>query len=156
MSKWLAETRDGIESDEARKVFEADLDAVATYLEFESDHPGRFVQSAGALNALEDLPEKKRSVILRGREFFASTCNECHSYNGLRSGTLVAPEMLGYASVDWISLMIAEPDHETRYRTTGREPARMPRFADRLSDAERWLIAEWIRDSRATKMENTK
>ncbi len=154
MSKWLSETREGLESDEARKVFEADLGAAAAYLEFESDHPGRFVNAAGASNALKDMPEGERSIILRGREFFASTCNECHSYNGSRSGTTMAPEMLGYASVEWISLMIAEPDHEERYRATGREHAHMPRFADRLSDAERRLIAKWIRGSRETVMEN--
>lgn len=148
MSKWLSETREGIESAESRLVFEADLDAVAAYLEYESDHPGRFVNAADASNALKDMPEGKRALILGGREFFASTCNECHSYNGSRRGTISAPEMLGYASVEWISLMIAQPDHEERYRTTGREPARMPRFVHRLSDAERRLIAEWFRESR--------
>jgi ubiquinol-cytochrome c reductase cytochrome b subunit len=153
MSKWLAETREGIESDEARKVFEADLYAVAAYLEFESGHPGRFVNAAGESNALKDMPEGERSIILRGREFFAITCNECHSYGGSRSGTIVAPEMLGYASVEWTSLMIAKPDHEERYRTTGRERARMPRFADRLSDAERQLIAKWIRESRESAID---
>jgi ubiquinol-cytochrome c reductase cytochrome b subunit len=156
MSKWLAETREGIESDEARSTFEADLDAAAAYLEFESDHPGRFVNAVGASNALKDMPEGERSIIPRGREFFASTCNECHSYGGSRSGTIVAPEMLGYASVEWISLMIAEPDHEERYRTTGRERARMPRFADRLSDAERRLIAEWFREGRESAAKNEK
>jgi ubiquinol-cytochrome c reductase cytochrome b subunit len=156
MSKWLAETREGIESDEARKVFEADLDAAAAYLEFESDHPGRFINAAGASNALKDIPEAERSIVLRGREFFASTCSECHSYNGSRSGTIVAPEMLGYASVEWMALMIAEPDHEERYRATGREHACMPRFADRLSDAERRLIAKWLRESPQTAMESEK
>jgi ubiquinol-cytochrome c reductase cytochrome b subunit len=156
MSKWLSETREGMESDEARSAFETGLDAAAAYLEFESDHPGRFVNAADASNALKDMPEGERSIILRGREFFASTCNECHSYGGSRSGTIMAPEMLGYASVEWMALMIAEPDHEERYRTTGREHARMPRFADRLSDAERRLIAKWIRESRGTAMENEK
>ena len=73
-----------------------------------------------------------------------TTCNECHSYRGERSGFFNAPEMHGYGSIDWLSLMIAEPDHETVYRNTGREPAQMPAFKDELSELERRMIAAWL------------
>ena len=77
-----------------------------------------------------------------------NVCNECHSYDGERKGTTRAPEMLGYGSVEWIELMIAEPDHESRYRAIGRERARMPRFKDKLTERERNMVAVWLHDSR--------
>ncbi len=169
MAKWLAERREELESDEAKKQFEDNLDAVASYLEFESLQPGRFVGESGdmenrpnsvanSVDVLDDLNAGVRAEILRGREFFATACNECHSYGGFRNGTLNAPEMLGYGSEEWIALMIAEPDHESRYRSKGREPARMPRFVDRIGAFERKLLANWLFLSRNKSEEgqNTK
>lgn len=66
------------------------------------------------------------SLIGRGMEVFMNVCNECHSYDGERKGTTLAPEMLGYGSVEWIELMIAEPDHESRYRAVGRNAPECP------------------------------
>ena len=89
-------------------------------------------------------------LILRGRRFFERVCNECHRYEGEHTGTFKAPEMLGYGSVEWIELMIAEPGHELRYRSKGRERAQMPRFKDRLSGHDRRMIAEWLHAVRPT------
>ena len=79
------------------------------------------------------------------------TCNECHSYRGERSGTLKAPEMWGYGSIDWIAGMIADPAHDTRYRSRGKECAQMPAFRDQLRERDRRLIAEWLHESRTTQ-----
>ncbi|MFQ5496027.1 MAG: hypothetical protein ACE5EX_11675, partial [Phycisphaerae bacterium] len=93
--------------------------------------------------ALSDAGDDE-ALILRGRHYFMSVCNECHSYDEERSGTLRAPEMLGYASVEWVELMIRNPSHDLRYRSRGREPAQMPSFADRLTGPQRLLIARWL------------
>ncbi len=138
MSKFLDELMpDGAD---AQRAWLADLDAVAVYLEDESLHPGRFAAAAP--------PDD--GTLYRGRETFTTICHECHSYGGERIGTTFAPDMLGYGSAGWIELMIAEPDHETRYRSTGRERARMPRFKDRITEPDRRLIAEWLHGSMKT------
>ncbi|MEK7757846.1 MAG: cytochrome c, partial [Planctomycetota bacterium] len=127
MSKFLSELMpDGAE---AQRAWLADLDAVAAYLAAPSAPSARWRQ---------------------GRDVFQQICNECHSYAGVRNGTTHAPEMLGYGSVEWIELMIAEPDHESRYRALGKERARMPRFKDKLTERERNMLAVWLYDSRKT------
>jgi len=136
MSKFLSELMpDGAD---AQRRWLADLDAVAAFLASESL---RLIANQLPAPAIS-------STTGRGREIFMSVCNECHSYGGERKGTTRAPEMLGYGSVEWIELMIAEPDHESRYRATGRERARMPRFKDKLSQQERNMIAIWLREGR--------
>jgi len=137
MSKFLAEIMP--EGEEARRALLADLDAAALYLEEESRNPGLLASETAS---------SRDPLVQRGREIFINICNECHSYSGERKGTTRAPEMLGYGSVEWIELMIAEPDHESRYRATGRERARMPRFKDRLTERERNMVAVWLHDSR--------
>ncbi len=87
-------------------------------------------------------------IILRGREVFMTRCNECHLYNGERSGTLRGPEMRGYGSVAWIEDLIADSSQDHLYRSTGRERARMPAFRDQLTPRERQLIARWLHDTR--------
>lgn len=110
------------------------------YLEDESLHPGRFAA---------DAPPDD-GTLPRGRATFTTICHRCHSYGGERIGTTFAPDMLGYGSVRWIELMIAEPDHETRYQSAGRERARMPRLKDQMTNTDRRLIAEWLRGSKKT------
>jgi len=126
------------EGEEARRSLLADFDAVAAYL---AAQPPFDVRSYAADIALDT------AILLRGRDVFQQICNECHSYGGERKGTTHAPEMLGYDSVEWIELMIAEPDHESRYRAVGRELARMPRFKDKLTERERNMIAIWLSNS---------
>jgi ubiquinol-cytochrome c reductase cytochrome b subunit len=125
MSRFISEIMP--EGEEARRSLLADFDAVAAYLVAPSATSARWQQ---------------------GRDVFQQICNECHSYGGERKGTTRAPEMLGYGSVEWIELMIAEPDHESCYRAVGRERARMPRFEDKLTERERNMIAVWLHDSR--------
>ncbi len=167
MAKWLADSRAELTNDEERKTFEDSLDAAAAYLEFESKHPGLFAKpkddpsnepvdpsSDITIAQLAALPSVDRANIQRGRKVFVERCNECHAYSGERTGTLFAPEMLGYGSVEWTKLMIAQPDHESRYRSSGRERARMPRFVDRLSDDEIELIATWLCEGRENEPKN--
>ncbi|MBI4717535.1 MAG: cytochrome b N-terminal domain-containing protein [Planctomycetes bacterium] len=157
MAKWTADQREGCSTEECRRTLSEDFDAVAAYLEDESWHPGRLTggESAKAVApAVEahapDGPrvETDEDAITRGRQVFATVCNECHGYQGLRRGTTKAPDMYGYGSIDWLELMIADPAHELRYRAAGREPARMPAFQDRLSEQDRRLIARWLHGSR--------
>jgi len=168
MAKCLKELREEQPDDAARGKLEADLDAVAAYLADEALHPGRWADppikpSVGTTDSADNPAVEKPvrvsaestvneaywdDIRKRGRDFFMSICNECHSYRGQRSGTFSAPEMYGYGSVEWLELMIAEPSHETRYRSTGREPAQMPPFRDRLTADEIKLLARWIHGDR--------
>jgi len=142
MNRWLSENRGDDKVSATR--FQADLEAVAAYLQDESLNPGRL---AGLDDAV--LEATASQAVARGRRFFMSTCNECHSYDGERSGTTSAPEMRGYGSVAWLELMIANPANDMRYRSKGREPAQMPAFADRLTADQIHLIATWLHSSRA-------
>ncbi len=135
MAKWIAEQNDDAESDSARRALASDFDAVAAYLSTES----------GRESVVEYCDT---AFVERGRSVFFDRCNECHNYNGERSGTLHAPEMKGYASVEWLERLIADPGHESLYRREGKEPARMPAFSDRLSPTERSLIARWLHDAK--------
>ena len=144
MNRWLSGQREDADSASLEKL-QQDFDAVAAYLEDESEHPGRLAGMSDAeLDSLGD------PTVVFGRRVFLETCNECHSYDGEREGTTRAPEMRGYASVAWLELMIAEPGHDTRYRTKGREPAQMPSFSDRLTPGERTLIATWLHSLRGS------
>ncbi|MCH7872264.1 MAG: c-type cytochrome, partial [Planctomycetes bacterium] len=126
-----------------------DVQAVSAYLEYESVCPGPWKDGAACAAWLQFAPDADDPPIYPdGRRIFMNVCNECHSYDGGRSGTTRAPEMLGYGSVGWIERFIADPSHESLYRSRGREPAQMPAFSDRLSQRDRSLIARWLHDSR--------
>lgn len=144
MRKFMNELRNENSSDEAKRKLRDDLNAASNYLEDEGKRPGRLKNLGSTDKAPEDSMEE---TLYRGRRYFMRVCNECHSYDGEREGTFKAPEMLGYGSVEWIELMIADPAHETRYRSKGKQPARMPSFADRIAPADRRLIAQWLHES---------
>lgn len=153
MSRFTSEQLETYPDEKSRRELFANYDAVAAYLQDESLHPGRFAQTAdGASAPLQEAEAATASpamaAIRAGRNFFMDVCNECHSYNGERSGTFSAPEMAGYGSVSWIEAMIADPAADSRYRNRGREPAQMPPFQDRLTPTERRLIAEWLQKTR--------
>lgn len=139
MQEWTAEQRDAAAEPDARARLERDFDLAAAYLADEAIQPGRL-----ASLDLATLDESESDPVRLGRRVFMQTCNECHSYNGERTGTFSAPDMHGYGSPDWLELMIASPDHELRYRSKGRERAIMPPFRDRLSAQEIRLLAEWL------------
>ena len=150
MSRFIGRALERNDDEADRRRLLENFDAVAAYLEDESFHRGRLahiIETDG--NPSDDVAETaEEETILQGRRFFLRVCNECHSYKGERTGTFKAPEMLGYGSIEWIELMIADPSHETRYRSTGREPAQMPPFQDRLSARDRRMIAEWLHATR--------
>ena len=161
MAKYLRELREGLPDDAAARQMEADLGAAAAYLADEGAHPGRLAAPPSGSDDGAAPPDGvakgqafddslREALSRKGREVFVTQCNECHSYRGERSGTFRAPEMFGYGSVEWIELMIAEPGHEDRYGSSGKEPARMPPFADRLTPDERRMIAQWLAASRGT------
>lgn len=138
MQEWLAEQEESNSDPDARARLGRDLDAVAAYLADEAARPGRLASLDVA--AGDDAQDR----LHHGRRVFVQSCNECHSYQGERSGTFSAPEMYGYGSPDWLELMISSPDHELRYRSKGRERALMPPFRDRLTTSEIRIIAEWL------------
>ncbi len=156
MRKWIESTLEDVESDEDQLKLDADFDAVAAYLEDESIHPGRLALENSDANKIElndksideNAIDSHQRLIARGRKVFVSVCNECHSYRGERTGTFNAPEMFGYGSVDWLELMIANPAHESRYRSRGRGRARMPAFEEKIPHDEISLLAQWLHDAR--------
>ncbi len=163
MAKWLEDILSENESPQDRKKLLEYFDAVAAYLEDESIRPGRLAsmtaetapasQPATRPAAMETAASDPQELLIRrGRIFFMSTCNECHSYQGERSGTTKAPEMFGYGSVDWIEQIIADPTRASLYRGSGRGSAQMPPFKDKLTQRERRLIAQWLHDSRSTML----
>lgn len=170
MKKWIEKQLERNSEEQEKTELFAQFDAVAAYLAAEGKNPGigktideivapkseSPTSVADAPNdeqkkAASPFPEAHDETNQRGREVFLTTCNECHSYEGNRSGTTRAPDMFGYGGVDWIEQMIANPAHEQKYGNTGREPARMPAFADRLTPLDRRMIAEWLFENRDRK-----
>lgn len=154
MARFVAEMSEDVEDDQQRERLSHDYDAVAAYLEFESLHPGELARSGdpregGVVDVLRSLTDELDATLIgHGRGVFLDVCNECHSYDGERSGTFRAPEMLGYGSANWIERMVTDPAHDSLYRSRGREPAQMPAFEDRLSQRDRNLVARWLAESR--------
>ncbi len=138
MKKWTNGQREDASSDADREALRASFDAVSAYLADEAVQPGRLAAN-----------KETGDLLSRGRAYFMSTCNECHTYRGEQEGTRHAPEMFGYGSVAWIEGMIAQPDHETRYRNKGRQPAQMPRFETTITPEQITLLARWLHDSAA-------
>lgn len=132
MKKWITEQLEENENENDRGELFANFDAVSAYLEVEA--------SQGDSGA----PLRNDATIARGQEYFMTVCNECHSYQGKRRGTTRAPDFFGYGSARWIADMIADPGHDMKYSTKGREPAMMTAFSDQLSEEERLMIAKWI------------
>ncbi len=145
MSRWVSEALMENEAPADRAALLANFEAVAAYLEDESNHPGRIADELSEdVEAPRTGASEPDTLLMQGRRYFVSTCNECHRYRGERTGTLNGPEMHGYGSVEWIALMIANPAHDLRYRSRGRERAQMPAFQDRLSQQDRYLLAQWL------------
>ena len=150
MSKWIANLNEEIEDEQDRQSLNLQLDAVAFALSREAVDPGQMklppdnpqgtpsmVVASSELGGLAEM-------VRRGREFFLDNCNECHSYEGERTGTRKAPEMYGYGSIAWIERLISDPSHDSLYRSKGREPARMPSMNNRLTPKEIHLVAKWL------------
>ena len=145
MQRWVEDQTDEHGDDpELKAAHEARLDAVSAWLASEAIDPGGL---AWLTNGDEDVPEGAAAPTQQlrdGRLYFVEECNSCHSYGGERSGTTRAPELKGYGSPSWIEGIIRNAGHDDYYRSSGREPAQMPAFEDRLTDAQIRILAEWL------------
>lgn len=97
------------------------------------------------------LIEKGRTAITGG-----VGCTDCHRFHDQGEfGT--APDLTGYASIDWLKQMISKPSHERFY---GDRNDRMPEFApdpahpelNLLSARELDLLARWLRNPRSPEI----
>jgi ubiquinol-cytochrome c reductase cytochrome b subunit len=96
---------------------------------------------------ISDLEDR----VAAGREHIVGEflCIDCHKFHD--NGDLgLAPELTGYASRDWLTAFISNPEHERFYPSTND---RMPAFAanaedpatNRLSPEELALVVSWLR-----------
>jgi ubiquinol-cytochrome c reductase cytochrome b subunit len=89
--------------------------------------------------------------VAAGREHIVNVflCVDCHKYQD--NGDLgLAPDLTGYASRDWLTTFISNPEHERFYPSTNdRMPAFAPNAEDptanRLSPDELARIVAWLR-----------
>jgi ubiquinol-cytochrome c reductase cytochrome b subunit len=99
----------------------------------------------------EDAEAEESGMLERGREAITDRfgCVDCHQFQD--DGFLgMAPDLTGYGSLEWLKLMIANPEHERMYEATND---RMPAFAanedqpelNELSERQLDLLARWIR-----------
>jgi len=102
------------------------------------------------LPSQEDADAADAAQIVAGTELIKAKvgCIDCHRFAG--EGELgTAPELSGYGSREWLTGMIANPNHERFY---GEKNDRMPAFAPREKPAENGLnrrdielLADWLR-----------
>jgi ubiquinol-cytochrome c reductase cytochrome b subunit len=86
-----------------------------------------------------------REAIVGDEPFGCITCHKFRDQGELGS----APDLTGYASLDWLTELIKNPEHERFYPETND---RMPAFgateekpSARLSDEELRLLVAWLR-----------
>jgi ubiquinol-cytochrome c reductase cytochrome b subunit len=94
-----------------------------------------------------DLDERAAA----GREAIVNefACIECHKFHD-DGGLGLAPDLTGYASRDWVTALVSNPEHERFYPATND---RMPAFApssddptsNRLTAEELALLVSWLR-----------
>lgn len=114
-----------------RPMPEAEIDAIATWLE---------AQSRG-----------EKADTLPGDKLVKQRCNGCHRIDGKLDDTgsddSLAPELRGWASVAWIEAQIADPGSGKAYPKGATAPelkGHMPAFADKLDAADLKLLAAWL------------
>lgn len=120
------------EDPEAAKVFsamsQADQESVATFLE---------AQARG--EKAEGTPGEK-IVKLR--------CTSCHRLDGKTDDEdSLAPELRGWGSLAWVEAQIANPASGKTYPKKigeGDQKGLMPAYEDKLSEADRKLLAVWL------------
>jgi ubiquinol-cytochrome c reductase cytochrome b subunit len=120
------------EDPEAAKLFSpmspADQEAVAVFLE---------AQARG--EKAEGTP---------GEKLVKQRCTSCHRLDGKTDDEdSLAPELRGWASLAWIEAQIANPASGTTYPkklAEGDQKGLMPAYADKLSEADRKLLAVWL------------
>ncbi len=121
MTEWVKETRDKAKNPEALKKLDEDFDQIAKWLAGEPRNMPNFDQ--------EPAPDDVKEIEYRkGYAAFADRCNECHPFAGEGGSTTRGPDFTGYASADWMRLMIMAPHHPARYGLANRNA--MPIFRD--------------------------
>jgi ubiquinol-cytochrome c reductase cytochrome b subunit len=96
MGNWVKRTRKKLKPDEA-KALDAEFDTIADWL----GNPNRGT-----------MPEA-----------FKERCNGCHTYKGEGGGDTKGPDFTGYASADWLRLMLMAPAGDLRYGSRNAMPA---------------------------------
>ena len=104
-------------------------------------------EAGRGLGMVADLEKR----IAAGRDAIVNefVCIDCHKFHD--DGELgLAPDLTGYASREWLTAFIANPEHERFYpETNDRMPAFAPKSenpaANRLSPDELKLIIAWLR-----------
>lgn len=85
--------------------------------------------------------ERGRLAIGRPTDEGGLGCVDCHRFG--EAGELgAAPDLTGYGSRDWLLEFLSDPASERFY---DERNDRMPAFAERLSDGDRELLADWLR-----------
>jgi ubiquinol-cytochrome c reductase cytochrome b subunit len=89
--------------------------------------------------------------VTAGRKAIVSefTCVDCHKFHD-DGGLGLAPDLTGYASRDWMTAFIANPEHERFYpELNDRMPAFAPNAEDpaanRLTAEELAILVSWLR-----------
>jgi ubiquinol-cytochrome c reductase cytochrome b subunit len=100
---------------------------------------------------LEAQARGERGEGMPGEKLVKQRCTGCHRMDGKmdESGSedSLAPELRGWASIAWIDAQIADPGSGKAYPKGVTAPelkGHMPGFADKLEEADRKLLANWI------------
>lgn len=81
----------------------------------------------------------RTDVARRGRAVFDSAgCKDCHALDGTTAGK--GPNLGGRGSLDGLTAYLAEPGHARWFGAANQ----MPRFGDKLSQADRRALARYI------------
>lgn len=108
------------------------------------------LSAEAALPSQRTLDEKDRAAIEAGRTLIKDSigCTNCHKFHDV--GEKDAPDLTGYASREWLTGMISNPNHDRFY---GENNDRMPAFAEHadqvenniISPANLALLVDWLR-----------
>ncbi|HHH27407.1 MAG TPA: c-type cytochrome [Polyangiaceae bacterium] len=113
--------------------------------------------------AFESMPEEEQKAIaewlvaeskgtaeenMKGEQIAKTKCTSCHRLDGETDDEEgVAPELRGWASLEWIRLQIESPGNGRTYPAGIMDPdfeGHMPGYEDDLSPDEIALLAEWV------------
>ncbi len=94
------------------------------------------------LYAQGDRPDVDQALAEKGRKLYVDEgCESCHTLDGKGNG--VAPDLLGYASAEWLSAFIRRPDAERFY---GEDLNQMDAFPhEKLSNDELKAVVTYLR-----------
>jgi ubiquinol-cytochrome c reductase cytochrome b subunit len=106
---------------------------------------------ANEAGLVRNPPADLEARVAAGREHIANdfACIECHKFHD--NGELgLAPDLTGYASREWLTAIISNPEHERFYPSTNdRMPAFAPNSEDatanRLTKEELTILVAWLR-----------